>query len=201
MPMPCRCHCTNARQYRCVADFWPEMELAGNICDRQNSWYADKYFLCEIERVRDTSVSAPELSLLDPKWPSHMELVRCPSGHVTFNFLACDVHSHCWGRQGSYSFSCHAPLASLPPHFACADSVGRVPYSMVCDHRQDCRDNSDEDFCTFRSCTGADEFRCNNGQVCVYSKCIKCKMYCTNVLQQKWKLVLSWNSEAIRGTT
>ena len=72
MPMPCCCHCTNARQYTCVADFWTEMELAGNPCDRQNSWYADKYFLCEIERVRDTSVSAPELSLLDPKWLSHI---------------------------------------------------------------------------------------------------------------------------------
>ena len=137
----------------------------GNDCNIQYSDNTHKYFLCEIETVRNTSVSATAWRRYDLTRQPDPNLVTCPSGHVTHNFLACDVHSHCWVRYVSYSFSCHAPLASLLPHFACADGVGRVPYSLVCDHRQDCRDNSDEDFCVFRSCERPGDFQCNNGQV------------------------------------
>ena len=94
----------------------------------------------------------------------------CPSGHWTHEFLACDVLSACW-RQDSFkpwsqnrrnmTSSCLFPFTVM---FTCTSGVGHVPYSLVCDHGQDCLDNSDEDFCVHPSCTEAGQFQCSNKQ-------------------------------------
>ncbi|XP_025083281.1 sortilin-related receptor-like [Pomacea canaliculata] len=40
-----------------------------------------------------------------------------------------------------------------------------VPYPLVCDHRPDCSDNSDESFCVFSSCPWyKNVFQCSNKQ-------------------------------------
>ena len=107
--------------------------------------------------------------------------VICPSGHGTHSFLACDVNSKCYaddsvnyGRtRDSWDVptkaSCRAPLSSLPPAFECTYGQYRVPYSLVCDHRRDCHDNSDEDFCVFPLCPAEAPLQCENKKVLLYS--------------------------------
>ena len=98
----------------------------------------------------------------------------CPSGHWTHEFLACDRRSDCYqyahirpasgsGALRKVSSQCDTILQT---QFSCKDGVGRVPYSLVCDHSQDCLDSSDEDFCVHPSCSGSWQFECVNMQVC-----------------------------------
>ena len=88
----------------------------------------------------------------------------CSSGNVTHNFLSCDLQSTCWGRQASSGIICEAPVRPKPPLFPCSDQFERIPYPFVCDHRPDCRDYSDENFCVFPECSEA-SFPCGNKQV------------------------------------
>ena len=97
--------------------------------------------------------------------------VVCSSGHFTHKFLACDLHSGCrqHGSPGlrkrldlSLNPLCNSILATL---FTCRNGVEQVPYSVVCDHSQDCLDSSDEDFCDHPSCSGSEQFECVNKQV------------------------------------
>ena len=98
----------------------------------------------------------------------------CPSGHWTHEFLACDPRSNCYqhdhiqptsasGRLRNVTSQCETILQT---QFTCRNGVGRVPYSLVCDHSQDCLDSSDEDFCVHPSCSGSRQFECVNTQVC-----------------------------------
>ncbi|PVD34066.1 hypothetical protein C0Q70_05328 [Pomacea canaliculata] len=89
--------------------------------------------------------------------------VTCPSQHVTHTFLACDVRSDCWEERYDTLWSCSAPVVPVPPAFTCDSGAERVPYTLVCDHRADCSDRSDEDFCQFPPCN-VDDFHCDNGQ-------------------------------------
>ena len=107
--------------------------------------------------------------------------VFCRKGHLTHVFLACDVSTSCWTRGDvtlsfrSYTWalptsqSCPAQLAvtSLPPSFTCSSEEQKVPYSLVCDHRRDCVDGSDETFCKFPPCKWLTQFQCLNKQVCI----------------------------------
>ncbi|KAK7451158.1 hypothetical protein BaRGS_00039870, partial [Batillaria attramentaria] len=102
--------------------------------------------------------------------------VVCPDGHVTHMLLACDAQSACWAREAigndirwgvpSYA-SCPAPITSRPPMFSCRSGVQHVPYSLVCDHRQDCNDASDEDFCDFEQCGGDTPIQCGASKQCL----------------------------------
>ena len=160
-------------------------------CDRQISYTR---YVCQVDNplvshkrhVRNVSGRSPiELAAVPAAYKAVHDgvavvaSVECPGGHVTHSFLACDVQSACWGddfvtyHSGGdgwavpTSSSCRAPLTSLPPSFECSEeSRGqRVPYSMVCDHRPDCVDGSDEDFCVFPECDQNSQFQCNNKQV------------------------------------
>ena len=95
--------------------------------------------------------------------------ILCPKGHMTHVFLACDVQSDCWAEGygeldnadvPSYA-ACPAQLTSLPPSFVCTDGEQHVPYTLLCDHRPDCQDRSDEDFCVFPPCTGNSLLQCS----------------------------------------
>ena len=96
----------------------------------------------------------------------------CPDRHFTHAFLACDVKSACVVRSPPSSSSSSddacsaddAPLTPLPPALECANGVERVPYTLVCDHRPDCSDDSDEDFCVFPACR-AGSLDCGDKQV------------------------------------
>ena len=103
--------------------------------------------------------------------------VICRNGHVTHTFLACDVATFCWTegkltislRPDSWALptsrSCPAKLTSPPPSFLCNSEEQQVPYTLVCDHRTNCLDGSDENFCKYPSCQWEFQFQCLNKQV------------------------------------
>ena len=137
------------------------------------------YYLCEfddpVNKIPEKSaITAPPVTLHPKNY--YPDLVVCPLKHTVHTFLACDVFSKCWtdspvvydtDRQTwdvpSYT-TCPAPMTSLPPSYACATGNGRVPYTFVCDHRQDCSDDSDEDFCIHPKCTGDKGFQCGSAK-------------------------------------
>ena len=106
--------------------------------------------------------------------------VSCSSGHVTHVFLACDAVTFCGAENGvtvsfqsaswalPTSLSCPAlrGMTLIPPSFSCQSKKQYVPYSLVCDHRRDCLDGTDESFCDFRPCLWSSQFQCLNRQVC-----------------------------------
>ena len=124
--------------------------------------------LCEFDSAaKDTSVNI----LLHH--PANQSLpfvhVICRPGHMTHAFLACDQLSACWGGDTLSDLwtvesvaSCSAPLVSLPPHFSCSSRGSDIPYSLVCDHKPDCLDSSDEDFCQFQDCVSETSHKCGS---------------------------------------
>ena len=112
-------------------------------------------------------------------------MVTCPKGHVTHVFLACDISTTCWAKS-DVTFSLHPKTWALPlpqscpaqlgvtspPSFPCDSDEWRVPYSLVCDHRHDCQDSSDEKFCKFTPCSWQSQFQCLNMQVWCYTVCL-----------------------------
>ena len=136
-------------------------------------------YLCEIEPEAEdvhqrNALLKNSSTIFSSKTLSALAIpnVACREGHLTHVFLACDAKASCWmERYGVLdnkgipsSTSCPAPLTSLPPSFKCASGSEHVAYSVVCDHRYDCTDSSDEDFCVFPPCTG------NTPLLCSYSE-------------------------------
>ena len=140
----------------------------------------DSDYLCEFESPVKTDNPGKGVSDTDIKLvsPSVVRLtvpyVRCPDGHLTHASLACDAQSACWLRSYGYvesevwgvpsSTSCPAPMTSLPPMFTCGSGEQRVSYSMVCDHRLQCGDGSDESFCVFPPCSGSTPLQCDTSR-------------------------------------
>ena len=137
-----------------------------------------KQFLCEKEEISETPADQnglsgkPQTGL--PKSDSDsiaFPHVVCSSGHYTHRFLACDAQSHCMQRglsrqdSGSDDTLISPCMSILDTLFTCRNGVEHVPYSLVCDHSQDCLDSSDEDFCVHPSCSGSRVFECANKQV------------------------------------
>ncbi|KAK7088240.1 hypothetical protein V1264_022177 [Littorina saxatilis] len=146
------------------------------------------HYLCE---MAETVKAAAEMAEgLDPtiELASRSEVtlsvpfVTCPGGHMTHAFMACDVASACWadhyGNAESEFLgvpsraSCPVPvtslpMTSLPAMFTCSAGSQRVPYSLVCDHRQQCADGSDETFCVYAPCSGSTPVQCATSTQCV----------------------------------
>ena len=132
------------------------------------------------ERIRAVSIQ----SLTSHQPLSNSSLITCPLQHLTHSFLACDILSACSAHRTvsygtdkddwdlpSYS-TCPAVMSPLPPSYACASGSGRLPYTFVCDHHQDCRDSSDEEFCVYPDCQGDKALQCGSiRQVRVMAYC------------------------------
>ncbi|PVD24182.1 hypothetical protein C0Q70_14652 [Pomacea canaliculata] len=124
-----------------------------------NYW---SWFACKFPVSPDDTL--PQMPVLTANWS--VDVLQCPSPHYTHTFLACDVKSECWADKYDNSKTCSTPLTSRPPLFSCINEVQRVPYSLVCDHRSHCSDDSDEKFCIFSSCSRKKNvFECDNKQV------------------------------------
>ena len=102
---------------------------------------------------RETDTNLKELKLRLPA------TTRCPDGHVTHDFLSCDPATDCFAE--TYVDTCETENGGVIALFTCEDGVQTVAFTLVCDHRQDCRDGSDEDRCVFEACEG---FLCDNTQ-------------------------------------
>ncbi|XP_076436545.1 uncharacterized protein LOC143276044 [Babylonia areolata] len=134
--------------------------------------------LCRVPTATDDQPSKPVL--IEPKHDltaSPVPLVRCLSGHVTLVALACDRDSLCTEklerRRMSRSAKCKAAPTQVTPYLRCEATGEYVPYTVVCNWRQDCRDNSDESFCQFPPCA-KNTFTCGRGQ------CISVTHVCDN---------------------
>ena len=109
----------------------------------------------------------------------HLGLVHCPLGHFVHSCLACYTESHCgvdvaWsqcavsvqdGRRALDSNVGKHLSAVSTVMFMCANKRRTLPYSLVCDFRYDCSDQSDESFCFHSQSCGEDKgYLCANGQ-------------------------------------
>ena len=105
--------------------------------------------------------------------------VRCPDGHYTQEFLACDLQSSCWAKKDIVlqtspdtltvptSSWCNTSMTSADVYFLCASGKESIPFTLVCDYMKNCFDGSDEDFCVYPPCSTDKPVPCgNSGQVC-----------------------------------
>ncbi|KAL8602213.1 hypothetical protein ACOMHN_022726 [Nucella lapillus] len=143
--------------------------------------------LCEKNMAMAPGKSGGGVGLANPNTSSvPFRFVHCPLGHVTHSFLVFDFTSHCFEAESTrktdcaedaLSPACQLDLDSFPPPFTCTSGLQHVPYSVVCDHRHDCQDKSDEDFCSFPPCDLALQIQCHNGK-----ECLPRKVLCDGVL-------------------
>ena len=112
-----------------------------------------------------------DVSVNPSMWMNSSSFTTCPQGHWTLKAFACDFDSKCWTGASKIRFQCDPPsdLSPLPPSFTCDSGVEHVAYTLVCDYRRDCTDESDEDFCHFLPCDETHQFSCGNGQVVEFS--------------------------------
>ena len=145
-------------------------------------------FVCEIvpestkNRSNVNSISIIALMRLNADQVA-TPFIRCPHGHVTYEFFSRFWRSQC-GSGVSKTFS--SPWSStimsenkkptltyfLDPTttFQCASKTEYIPIAFVCDFTNDCSDGTDEDFCVHsQNCPG---FTCRNGQ------CVKLHKVC-----------------------
>ena len=107
-------------------------------------------------------------------------MVTCPAGHATRCLMAVDSNTACLKHDEVFGMgaalrpqdptlsSCLGTLKAAFANFMCVGSGDPLPYTLVCDHRKDCMDNSDEEFCVFPPCTGDTPLKCaSNQQVCI----------------------------------
>ena len=148
------------------------------------------YVLCELDINTNLAATMTARHLLEMghsdtnhttlptnlSWPL-ANLISCPAKHLTFSFLACDVLSQCYVENDDVIYmeqsqgyhlptpsACLANLTSLPPSLLCESGGHRVPYTLVCDHRDDCGDDSDEDFCVFPFCDTTVSVQCSSSK-------------------------------------
>lgn len=134
-----------------IADTGTELHQANVLCENVTTLHSP---------TASNASTLIDFTTLRAQKRLNANFVVCPLGHVTQRYLACDVKNACWEEE---YHMCKSPLTSPPPSFTCFDSKERVPYTLVCDYRSDCNDNSDERFCVFPSCS--EMLQCANSQV------------------------------------
>ena len=115
-------------------------------------------------------IQMPVISSTTASFP--VPTVVCPARHLTHSFMAFDSDSACllphdYRVKNETWSGFFTPLTSLPAMMACESGTQHVPYSLVCDHQQHCRDGSDESFCFFPPCSQGRPLKCLlSAQVC-----------------------------------
>ena len=150
-----------------------------NTIVMQNCYAMDTaLLLCDVTSATESDVAQQVFDVIEVTSPpsrnrtDHPEYVVCKQGHMTHDFLSCDVLSSCLTTEKSWKIintalawdvpspsSCTTDVQPPPPSFPCSKGLEHVPYTLVCDHRHDCRDGSDERFCHFPPCT-VDQLPC-----------------------------------------
>ena len=157
-------------------------------------------YICESPRSDEKPIPYERVDLPKVDAAENMDemqnfsLVKCPERHVTRDFLSCDPHARC--GVGHPVVTC--PLQSdrdrlstdfgerftpasatdiqtnqqYVPIFMCDNKRATISYSLVCDFRAECSDQSDEDFCRHVVCSDILAHiiighKCDNGQ-CVF---------------------------------
>ena len=158
----------------------PQLQYDHLRCDKAYLYH----YLCEFGSGQDkeaftrTSQDLLLATLITNATDYPIDHVICLEGHVTHTLFACDAQTSCLaGRHyvevdlsGSPGGgSCSAPMTPLPPYFRCHRGL-QVAYTVVCNHRQDCADGSDEDFCVFPACRPGTDITCSNQQVSFMSR-------------------------------
>ena len=140
-------------------------------------------YLCEIPKKLDhQSQQQSGIELPVPAKPAVTlpGMRGCWNLETTKDFLVCEARS---GIQDSPS-TATCPLYrqdSDTPWFQCRDK-GCAPYTLVCDHRQDCADGSDEDFCVFKPSDWS-QFACHSmNQVSILHGGVINFMFLTNLM-------------------
>ena len=156
----CGVYCC-AYQYYIITDFCRRTTANEVMCEFKDPIDSSSSELTE--RIHLPRVFTPSSNR------SVHHLISCPLGHTTHAFLACDMSSMCFATRETFTYderdtpshtSC--PATSRPPSFQCTMRGGRVPFTSVCDHRQDCSDNSDEGFCNHPPCGEHISLQCGN---------------------------------------
>ena len=118
--------------------------------------------LCQVDR----SITSTQSQTIQIQVPSHMNfsLSHTVCGdHVTLSFLPCDVSLEDTSCDVTAGSPCrHGQLHS---YFLCRDGDQQVSYTFLCDHRQDCWDESDEDFCSFADCDHSMAMSCGSSSL------------------------------------
>ena len=134
-------------------------------------------YLCELGPV----ASSREHKLPNFKLSHAMKLkvpsINCRDKHRTYEFLACDLESDCLKNDVLLRTSpdaltiptsawCDTSSTTDELYFLCSSRSERVPFTLVCDFREDCTDGSDENFCVHPPCSKEKQVPCgNSGQV------------------------------------
>ena len=148
-------------------------------------------FLCEYDSEKQPpSLLLRKRQLLFPvlrdpaesfRAATNVSVVACPQGHVTHDFLSCDPSSHC-GRE-QYAARCRTERGGSMPTFACENRIRTLPFTLVCDHRPDCMDNSDEEFCVHEECSDS---TCKRSGECIsYSHWCDGMQHCEDKLDEE----------------
>ncbi|KAK7111126.1 hypothetical protein V1264_010811 [Littorina saxatilis] len=127
--------------------------------------------LCERTTAEVEGQEVPEN--IELQYPENRQLrlshVTCSNGQTMLSFLSCESSSRgAYVNESVISGSAQSTIdEGGGPYFRCDSEVEHVPYTLVCDHRQDCADNSDEDFCQFPPCTGNTPLKCGTSHQCL----------------------------------
>ena len=136
--------------------------------------------LCEIpvksDQQKNSVISLPIPEVLASAIAGMSE---CSDQAAVWTFLGCDVTNMDSAavtdfRSGDVCGSDKPPPAGV--RFSCDDG-SCVPYTLVCDFRHDCMDESDENFCDFPPCSMG-QIACDDGKqardllLCVPNECL-----------------------------
>ena len=149
--------------------FYPLMEAT-------NVFLCEKYVVASLPETKITYLSA-DRNLSSIRHEEQM-LSGCSNGQITHAFLSCDPKSGCGenlcifiNRTTQILPARVVPAGDLADLivavYTCKSDKTEIPYTLVCDFRNDCADKSDESFCQHPPC---EAFSCHNSQCVTKSK-------------------------------
>nr|KAG5696633.1 hypothetical protein BaRGS_034094 [Batillaria attramentaria] len=126
----------------------PELprQLRATLCSISGA----KHFVCEMV-VEEEEVPSPRESVTSPDLRlsrfTRLPVIGCPGGHMTHDFLSCDLNSACGGEGRSKTCNVPAKYDAISDDdrpdvvtvglFMCDDDETTLPYTLVCDYRVD----------------------------------------------------------------